>query len=608
MRTSIHDLLPHMSMRARVFTTMLLLVLLIELISGLMLYRYLTWSIYENSVDQDARSCQTLASQLIDSSASSSFEGGLNDLLEKRDRWLKRSSRTLESRISLIDLKGSLIFDSEPSLTQLSDSSSYLDRKEIKLLSSNRFGVSRRSVSDQSADFSFIACKIFDPSQAHIGYLRLAKSTDLLDQQLDNLSRVILYILSITFVCALLISAWVARMLSQTLDRLVVLARALAAGEVRDELHFEGKHGPDEYSKLARSLNMLATKIEDQVSRLAESRDRFEAVLDSMREGVIALDAESRVSLANKSACKLLGWTNTPLDHQIDECVSEDSLIHFLRNQVAADSPWVELEFNSKLIVLARLTPQSNRGEAVLVLNDITALRRLETVRRDFVANVSHELRTPTTVIQANAETLLDGAMEDPQLARIFLEGIDRNAQRLAHLVSDLLDLSRIESGTYQMKPERVRPYQIVKSVVDTLAEQLISKHVKVKIELKEDLEIFQDIGALEQIFTNLIENAVKYSHQRGCVTIRAIEQSPHLLRYEVIDDGPGIPQKHHSRIFERFYRVDKGRSRQLGGTGLGLAIVKHLCHEMGGELGLESTEGLGCTFWFSLPRTLIQK
>jgi len=396
-----------------------------------------------------------------------------------------------------------------------------------------------------------------------------------------------------------------AELLTQTLQRLTRLASDAREAEGMSEPH----QGRAQLATELTELTELTSALEARVRRLAESRDRFGAVLDSMREGVIALDEENRIQLANRSACKLFGWESAPLAEHIETCVDEDALLLFLREQLPWEAPWVELDFKGRRTVLARLTPLSNRGEAVLVLSDITALRRLETVRRDFVQNGSHELRTPTTVIRANAETLLSGAMDNPTVARGFLEGIDRNAQRLSHLVSDLLDLSRIESGTYQMQAEPVRPLEVIRRVVDTLADQIISKELKVKLLVDASLELSQDAGALEQVFTNLVENAVNYSHERGTITLSArllpARHGKELIRFEVNDNGPGISEKHQARIFERFYRVDKGRSRHLGGTGLGLAIVKHLCHALGGEVGLESAEGQGCSFWFSVPRVL---
>ncbi len=613
---------PHLSVRGRFFSTMIALIILIELVSGLVFHQHLSRWLSEQTIRQSAEASEVIAQQLIEIGSTSRFDSTSEShqpeshqpvferILQGENSWLRRVSKTLDTRLTVISKRGTVIFDSVSSPNPSYSPALSEQMPEITSALEGELGISRRSTVRGEPDLIFVATPMVNIKGDVIGVVRLAKSSRSIEAQLNYLDRVILFVFGLSLALALLVSGWAARLLSQTLQRLVDLARDLSEGESNQEIDLTHQSAPDEYRTLARSLTKLATQIEDQVGRLADSRNRFEAVLDSMREGVIALDEEYQVSFANQSACKLLGWQTPPLSLHIDECIGEESLTLFLREQIAEEAPWVELEFHGRRIVLARLTPQSKRDEAVLVLNDITALKRLEAVRKDFVANVSHELRTPTTVIQANAETLLDGAIEDPQIARRFLEGIGRNAQRLAHLVSDLLDLSRIESGTYQMSAESVYPREVVGLVVDTLADQLIKKQIKVEIEVDESLEVLQDQGALEQVFMNLIENAVNYSEERGCVIIRATEDSSRLanddqslIRFEVIDDGPGISERHRPRIFERFYRVDKGRSRHLGGTGLGLAIVKHLCQVMGGEVGLESVEGEGCAFWFDVPR-----
>ena len=368
------------------------------------------------------------------------------------------------------------------------------------------------------------------------------------------------------------------------------------------------------------------SRLEVRHAALIESHDQFEAVLEAMREGVVALDARRRVLLANQSACELLGWGAAPLGEPLDAHVRDLALLSFLRARESGgvdEVRWVELELADRRALLARLTPRDEDGERVLVLSDITALRRLEAVRRDFVANVSHELRTPATVILANAETLLDGAMEEGEQARGFLDGIYRNAQRLSLLVSDLLDLSRIESGTYKLDMAWRGPRGVIDRVVDTLADQIVQRRVKVKISVEQGLALWADERALEQVLMNLIENAVKYSDEMAVVRVtvslragafpegvdraesdggvRGLEGRYALL--EVRDNGPGVPPEHLPRLFERFYRVDAGRSRQRGGTGLGLAIVKHLCVAMGGAVGVRPAQedGRGSVFWVAL-------
>ena len=591
------NIFTQMSVRGRLFTIMLTLVLLTELGSGLAFQSHLSSWLFNEVIKRHSKAATEIAQELK--------QVPLEPHLLSQQLWLVRVAATLGARLSVISKEGTLLFDSTLATERWRTPPLHQVRPEVQqILQGAKNGHARRHSTTVHTDLIYVTSAIADGQGNLKGVVRLAHPAARLDTQLKHLNQVLWSILFGSLLLALIISGWATRILSQTLRRLVTLARELVEGDPSRELTIEGR---DEYSKLARSLTTLSQQIEQHVSHLAESRDRFEAVLDAMREGVIALDSDHRISLANRSACRLLGWASPPLGEQIDECIAEEALSHFLRERVAEDEPWVELEFQGRRTLLARLTRQSTVGEEVLVLSDITALRRLETVRRDFVANVSHELRTPTTVIQANAETLLDGAMDDPEFARSFLEGIDRNAQRLAHLVSDLLDLSRIESGTYRLQSEQVDLSSLVASVVDTLADQIIAKRIKVKIKVSKEHRLHTDLGALEQVFTNLIENAVNYTQGGGKVTIKAkpvpeTDSSRSLIRFEVIDNGPGIAAQHKERIFERFYRVDKGRSRHLGGTGLGLAIVKHLCNALGGEVGVKSQEGTGCTFWFTLP------
>jgi two-component system phosphate regulon sensor histidine kinase PhoR len=252
--------------------------------------------------------------------------------------------------------------------------------------------------------------------------------------------------------------------------------------------------------------------------------------------------------------------------------------------------------------MLASVTVQKGGGGTVVVLHDVTELRRLETIRQDFVANVSHELRTPVSVIRANTETLLNGALEEPQRARDFLEALQRNSERLSNLIADLLDISRIDSGQYQMDIQKVSIAAVVRQTLEAL--ELPAKRKKLKVEkvVDEKLQALADEKALHQVVLNLVDNAVKYTSEGGNVKIQAAGHDDRL-RIEVADDGPGIEPRHRDRVFERFYRIDAGRSREMGGTGLGLSITKNLVETMGGQIGVEPNHPNGTIFWFSLPK-----
>jgi two-component system phosphate regulon sensor histidine kinase PhoR len=234
-------------------------------------------------------------------------------------------------------------------------------------------------------------------------------------------------------------------------------------------------------------------------------------------------------------------------------------------------------------------------------MHDVTDIRRLETVRRDFVANVSHELRTPVSIIRANSETLLDGAMSDPAYGPLLLEALHRNAERLSRLVDDLLDLARLEADRYQLESDEVSVQGAVRKAVDAVERAAQAKDIRVDIDLDPALRVRADEKALDQILVNYLDNAVKYTLAGGTIRVWAQARASQV-RIDVTDDGPGIAPQHRQRIFERFYRIDPGRSRNMGGTGLGLSIVKHLADAQGGDAGMEPARPRGSTFWVSLP------
>jgi two-component system phosphate regulon sensor histidine kinase PhoR len=236
----------------------------------------------------------------------------------------------------------------------------------------------------------------------------------------------------------------------------------------------------------------------------------------------------------------------------------------------------------------------------VLLLEDVTKVRKLETVRRDFVANVSHELRTPVAVIRANAETLLGGAKNDPEMAAKLMDGLHRNAERLARILADLLDLSRLDAGQYRLEIYSVPLQRAIEQSMTAVETHAQTRNVKVHVEVG-DLGVKADPKALDQILVNLIDNAVKYTRADGNVWVEA-KREDGTIRVEVRDDGPGIADKHRARVFERFYRADPSRSREAGGTGLGLSIVKHLVESMGGRVGVEPNLPTGSIFWLRLP------
>ncbi|MBA3817537.1 MAG: PAS domain-containing protein [Deltaproteobacteria bacterium] len=354
----------------------------------------------------------------------------------------------------------------------------------------------------------------------------------------------------------------------------------------------------DELRELAEWVNVLAEDAERSHRALARERVLLAAVADGLNQGVIAVDADHKIELLNDAARKMLGVSSSPVGEPLIEFVRVPQLFELLDSDEAATAE-VQLVGGSRTLI--KVAPKWGGDGRVLLLEDVTAMRRLENVRRDFVANVSHELRTPVAVIRANAETLLAGAKDDPVMGPKLIDGLHRNAERLARILADLLDLSRLDAGQYRLEMGRVRVQTAVEQALTAVETKAASRGVTVAVAVPADLEVHADSKALDQILVNLLDNGVKYTRPDGHVWVDAKAEAD-SLRIEIRDDGPGIADKHRQRVFERFYRLDPSRARDAGGTGLGLSIVKHLVQSMGGEVGVEPNHPQGSIFWLRLP------
>jgi two-component system, OmpR family, phosphate regulon sensor histidine kinase PhoR len=364
--------------------------------------------------------------------------------------------------------------------------------------------------------------------------------------------------------------------------------------------------GDDEIADLARAVNRLAAEHAKEIAALKDDRDLFASILEGMGEGVLVLDADERIVLMNRALRTVarLGehTTGKPLIEAIRSAALKEAL-DSARND-AADAPFVrEIELGRPLprkllLRVARL----GEGGTIAVFHDVTDLRRLETIRTDFVANVSHELRTPITAITTATETLLAGALDDPDEAAEFVGVVDRHGKRLKQLVDDLLDLAKLEAKSFRLVLADLEVAPIAAHAISLLDEQARRKRMSLRIAAGgEGLRARIDRRGLEQVLVNLLDNAVKYAGEGSRVTV-TIRAAADRVEIAVADNGQGIAPAHLGRVFERFYRVDAGRSRELGGTGLGLAIVKHLVELMGGTVGVESELGKGSCFTIRLP------
>jgi two-component system phosphate regulon sensor histidine kinase PhoR len=410
---------------------------------------------------------------------------------------------------------------------------------------------------------------------------------------------------------ALVVAWWLSRRVTQPLEDLTQAAEKLAAGEFGHKVYTGGN---DEVGRLNRAFNHMSERLAVQFAQLEEDRHQLRTILSGMVEGVVALDAEQRILFANERAAQLLEFkTHTAVGRKLWEVVRHRSLQEVVQRALAGPDPcrqelhWQGPGTRSLTAHAARLPGAARRG-AVVVLHDTSELRRLERLRQDFVANVSHELKTPLSIIKACVETLLDGAVDDTEHRGAFLERVAEQSERLHALILDLLSLGRIESGTeaFEFQAVPLRPV-----VLDCLERHHARAGARDQVleALPPDTEpngaevvAWADEEAVSQILDNLVDNAVKYTPPGGRIRVRWRAED-HQVCLQVEDTGIGIPEYDLPRIFERFYRVDKARSRELGGTGLGLAIVKHLVQALRGTVSASSRLGEGTTFTVRLPR-----
>lgn len=430
-----------------------------------------------------------------------------------------------------------------------------------------------------------------------------------LDARMSALRGLVWSAVAVTALCAIVPALVLVRRVTQPLRELTEAVRRIAEGGFG---HKVVTTSGDEIGTLARTFNDMSGRLATQFAQLEEDRQQLRTILDGMVEGVVAIDAEQRMLFANERAASLLGFNlPTAVGRKLWEVVRQRQVHHLVERALSDGGPQrEEIDWHGSMvkfltIYVARLPGEPCQG-AVLVVHDTSELRRLERMRQDFAANVSHELKTPLSVIKVYVETLQNGAAEDPQHCGPFLDQIAEQADRLHHLILDLLSLAKIESGDTAMEFE---PVGLDQAVGDCLERQRARAEAK-----RQTLEAcpandnqpvvaWADPEAIGTILDNLVDNAIKYTPEGGRICVRwAVDEDN--AWFQVEDNGIGIPERDLPRVFERFYRVDKARSREMGGTGLGLAIVKHLVQAMDGRVTAVSYLGQGTTFTIHLPRS----
>jgi len=516
------------------------------------------------------------------------------------DSLCKAIGKTIKSRITVIEPSGLVLGDSETDPDRMEN---HAHRPEINAAIKGETGVEQRFSPTLGYPMLYVAIPVMHEGKVK-AVLRLSEPL----QQIKKHTRHFYINVGLASVTALLLIALASMSIARTLSKPVLEMKNGAERIAGGDLDFRLKIPEiEEIRGLAQALNVMAESLGDRIRTITCQKNELDAILSGMSEGVLATDVHERIITINPAAAEFLAISvKSAKGKWIHDIIRNSSLQRFLQNILNSDS-MLETSFtlpgrtgeryiNAKGKNLGLLG--SSPDGVLMVLHDVTRVKRLEEVRKDFVANVSHELRTPLTSIKGFVETIYHGDYCLPPDVQKFLEIISKKTDRLCSIVDDLLTLSAIERE-YEQQEIQLEP-TVIKAVLEgavrTCFAKAESKNIRLELKCKEDLEAVTNADLLEQAVSNLIDNAIKYSHEGKSVSIMG-EKSREELIISVIDEGIGIPQEHHQRIFERFYRVDKARSRRIMGTGLGLSIVKNICFSLGGKVTVESEIGKGSIF-----------
>lgn len=519
---------------------------------------------------------------------------------------LKQSA---DARVTYIRADGKVLGDSDFNPQEMEN---HLARKEVaEAAKTGEFGSDMRYSTTIQRNMLYAAVPVKDGSTMK-GFVRLSMSLEDVDASIRKVWYGVLIGLLTVFVIAALISYRFAYGLTRPIEMITRVANQITNMNYKARVHLRKK---DEVGQLGQAINQMADSLQLQMNRILEDESRLKSVLENMISGVVMIDRDGKIVLLNPSAEDILGFSaNELLGKKFDEAKQQYEFTQLI--QECIDSRELIRDemifyYPSERILEINLIPISLSDEewagVLIVLHDITAMRRLERMRSEFVANVSHELKTPIAAVKGFAETLLAGALNDKETARSFLQIIFDESERLNRLIGDILELSKIESKRIPLQFSPVHMHTFVGNCLHVMNTEAKKKSISLDMQVDEDMYIEADEDRLRQILINLLSNGINYTPEGGKVKVKVEPVDPVGDEYERIlmtisDTGMGIPKKDLPRIFERFYRVDKARSRSSGGTGLGLSIVKHLVELHKGTIRVESEVGMGTRFMIEMP------
>ncbi|EAC7844269.1 PAS domain-containing protein [Listeria monocytogenes] len=511
----------------------------------------------------------------------------------------------IDARITVIDSEGDVVADTKKDPEKLDN---HMNRPEVTdiLKKGESVGISIRESDSLGYSMLYVAVPVKHQGKTD-GVLRISISLESVDAAVAKLWGNLALIFGIALVIIAAISVFIARKITRPVREIIEVSTDLANHKYDSRIH--GKIS-GELQDLSISVNTLAESLETQMFEIKQNEQRLNAIVQNLVSGVMLINVDKQVIMTNRTMYQILGETEItgkPF-YEVIKSFALSQLIEGTFETKTIQQKEIILYFPREMILDASVSPiLGENGEItgiILLLHDITQIRHLENVRSEFVTNVSHELKTPVTALKGFAETLLDGAMYDEVLLKKFLTIIKEESDRLHRLIMDILALSRIEQNPVAENVELVDVDEVIEQSARTIFEMATEKNIRVTIPEKTSASVMieTDRDKLQQIIINLLSNAINYTPVDGKVEVKLIEQEAEVI-IEVTDNGIGIPAKDIDRVFERFYRVDKARSRHSGGTGLGLSIVKHLVENCGGRIEVESQEEVGSTFRVTLPK-----
>jgi two-component system phosphate regulon sensor histidine kinase PhoR len=524
--------------------------------------------------------------------------------LNEADSLADRLGSASNSRITLILSDGRVIGDSDVDTQNINNLDNHINRPEVQEAFKNGRGWSIRYSDTVEQQQMYYA--ILDNNDVSPNVIRIAVPYVNVDSAIEILNLSIILIALVAFIVTSIASGIAAnyayRSIADLADATSKIADADGKAKNKDIKALPTQR-TDEFGNVAQSVSQISEELKSKINLIAKQRDQFGSVLDDLGEGIMVADISGNITYENEQVSlilnknELVGKKITDLDIK-----SLNYLLKRAKKKKRADIEFeIELKDKSTRWVLATMNQSKTTKEFILVVHDITQLRRFSSMRRDFISNVSHELRTPVSVIMANSETLVDGALEDKKQAKVFAKAILHNAERLSDMVSSLLDLSRIDYGELKLNIEELSINDYINDAIDSLKNLGKRKNISIECSCSKNKIVLADKNALERILNNLIENAFKYSDPESIINI-STRKTKDYLEVSVKDNGRGVPDQEKDFLFDRFYRTADARATDEKGSGLGLAIVKNLVNNLNGEVGIKNTYPNGSIFWFTLP------